>query len=180
MEKNEEGRHTMYIQDSHGIEITTQDYSIKLTASPGLSHEGILNGCIAAVDDDGKKIIDSNLISDGYHTFGELYEHRIALYIALCKMKARQNAAYNDRREWIEEADEKPPLVWKTKVHSDDSVWDGWFLLGVNHEKGKQITYHLPMAKWEECAFASEIKKAPEWDGHTSADVLERLKNFTL
>ena len=26
--------------------------------------------------------IDTNLISDGYHTFGELYDHRFALFLA--------------------------------------------------------------------------------------------------
>lgn len=29
--------------------------------------------------------MDTNLISDWYHTFWELYKHRIHLFIALCK-----------------------------------------------------------------------------------------------
>jgi hypothetical protein len=28
-------------------------------------------------------LINTNQISDGYHTFGELYDHRISLFIAL-------------------------------------------------------------------------------------------------
>lgn len=40
------------------------------------------------------------------------------------------------------------------------------------------ISYHLPLSKWDECAFANEFEKAPEWDGHTSNDVLERLKQL--
>ena len=68
--------------------------------------------------------------------------------------------------------------VWKTRMHSDGSVWDGWFILGIGEEPGKQITYHLPESKWDECIFADEYIKAPEWDGHTSADVLERLKQL--
>lgn len=94
-------------------------------------------------------------VSDGYHTFAELYEHRIILYITLCR--------------------ELPVECWKSKVHSDGSVWDGWFLLGINKKAGEQITYHLPVKYWNECWFAETLDKAPEFDGHTSQDVLKRL-----
>lgn len=110
----------------------------------------------------GDKVNITGSISDGYHTFDELYEHRIVNFIALCK--------------FIEESGLFD--VWRSRHHSDGSVWGGWFILGINHEQGKQITYHLPDSKWEECVFASTLDKAPEFDGHTSADVLERLKNL--
>ena len=108
------------------------------------------------------KLENSNDISDGYHTFGELYEHRITLYIALCK-RLRANAQN---------------FVWRSKLHSDGTSIDGWFVLGINKEKGEQITYHLPLAKWEDCNFAENLEKAPEWDEHTSEDVLKRLNNL--
>lgn len=104
-----------------------------------------------------------NQVSDGYHTFGELYDHRIELYIKLLSTLSGVHPRY---------------VPWRTTAHSDGSVWDGWFLLGIGKETGKQITYHLPMSRWKECPFALTIAKAPEWDGHTSADVLERLKNL--
>ena len=100
-------------------------------------------------------------ISDGYHTFTQLYDHRITLYIALCK-KIYLSA----------------PIVWRSKLHSDGSSWDGWFILGIYTEKGKQITYHLPIERWNETNFAMTLDKAPEYDGHTSEDVLERLKDL--
>lgn len=106
-------------------------------------------------------------LSDGYHTFNELYEHRIALYIQL--LKSRKVLAPTA------EMDYKP---WRTVTHSDGSVWDGWFILGLGVTPGEQITYHLPMSKWNECDFAEDVATAPEWDGHTSADVLKRLKNL--
>ncbi len=99
-------------------------------------------------------------ISDGYHTFGELYNHRISLYMLLAKKMAVKNP------------------VWKSKVHSDGSVWDGWFMLGIFKEQGKQITYHLPISEWDKCYFAEELEKAPEWDGHTGEDVLVRLSDL--
>lgn len=107
--------------------------------------------------------VNTNLISDGYHTFGELYEHRIALWIALCRV-------------YSELATHTGYEVWKTRVHSDNSVWEGWFILGIT-AKGKQLTYHLPDSKWDECDF-EPIEKAPEYDGHTPEDVLERIKNL--
>lgn len=111
--------------------------------------------------------VDTNKISDGYHTFGELYEHRIVNFIALCRVI-----------QFSEYGKDITSPVWKTKKHSDGSSWDGWFVLGIFSEPGKQITYHLPISKWDECSFANEIDQAPEFDGHTSADVLKRLKTL--
>lgn len=104
--------------------------------------------------------IDTNLIRDGYHSFGELYEHRITLFIALCKMIY----LYTDNK-----------AVWKSKFHSDGSNMEGWFILGIDNRPGEQITYHLPNIKWTECPFAKTLSKAPAWDGHTPEDVLKRI-----
>ena len=93
--------------------------------------------------------------SDGYHTFNELYKHRNILFIALCK---------------------KSDNVWKSKIHSDKSYYKDYFILGINKDKGKQITYHLPLELWNNCNFAETLEKAPEFDGHTPNAVMERLK----
>jgi hypothetical protein len=106
---------------------------------------------------------DRGDISDGYHTFNELYDHRITLYIKMCEFLSVLVF---------------PPPIWKSRKHSDGTEWEGWFILGIGIEKGKQITYHLPISRWDECDFADELTAAPEWDGHTSNDVLERLKNL--
>lgn len=106
-------------------------------------------------------------ISDGYHTFDELYEHRVTLFIALCK------------KIFVTEFENrKIESVWKSKLHHDGSEYEGWFIMGIYQDKGSQISYHLPLSKWEETDFAITLEKAPEWDGHTSKDVLERLKNL--
>lgn len=101
--------------------------------------------------------VDANQVSDGYHTFGELYDHRIQLFILVVQREKRLQ-------------------VWRSQTHSDGSVWPGWFLLGIGKQAGYQITYHLPVSKWDECGCAETLDKAPEWDGHTSTDVLQRLK----
>ena len=45
-------------------------------------------------------------------------------------------------------------------------------------EAGSQMTYHIPESRWEETDFAATLDRAHEFDGHTPADVLERLKNI--
>jgi hypothetical protein len=107
---------------------------------------------------------DMGEISDGYHTFNELYDHRIALFLALCA-----------------EVDARTPTghVWRSKRHSDGSSIDGWYVMGIGTEHGKQITYHLPLSRWTDSDFlGTECETAPEFDGHTSADVLVRLKRY--
>lgn len=69
-------------------------------------------------------------------------------------------------------------IPWRTKTHSDGISWDGWFVLGLGKGEGDQITYHLPISRWDECDFAETLERAPEFDGHTSDDVLTRLKNL--
>ena len=101
-------------------------------------------------------------ISDGYHTFAELYEHRNALFIALCRSLKKSKAAQ----------------IWRSEIHSDGSKMHNWFILGIGKEAGAQITYHLPITKWKDTGFAATLKKAPKWDGHTSSDVIERLKRY--
>ena len=104
-------------------------------------------------------------ISDGYHTFDELYEHRIVLFIALCKAL------------WIDPQYQtgQKSHVWRSLKHSDGSSFNGWFVMGIGKERGEQITYHLPMSKWEETEFAPTLDFAPNFDGHTPEDVLKRL-----
>lgn len=122
-----------------------------------ITNESALNTLIKSPN------VNTNLISDGYHTFGELYEHRIVLFMKLCDYVSCSVINHE---------------VWKSKKHSDGSAWDGWFILGITTDDDKQITYHLPDSYWDECEFAMTLEHAPEFDGHTSADVLERLKSL--
>lgn len=105
--------------------------------------------------------------SDGYHTFNELYEHRIRLFIELCRSKVTIGKLHsllkNQNKIWVHVENES----------------DQWFLMGINTEAGKQITYHLPARFWNEvCEFAEVLTEKPEFDGHASSDVLERLKQL--
>lgn len=105
---------------------------------------------------------DKGNISDGYHTFNELYAHRFALWIAVCRLVQR-DPQYQYRE------------AWRCKFNSDGSSYPGMFLLAMTTEDGKQLSYHLPLSKWEECDFAFTYDKPQPFDGHTSEDVIERL-----
>lgn len=112
-------------------------------------------------------------VTDGYHTMDELYDHRISLFVNFCRIYAHYVAAsvFNTDQGRIHD-------VWRSKLHSDGTKYDGWFVMGINKEKGKQISYHLPVSEWSRTEFAETLDRAPEWDGHTPADVIERLKKI--
>ncbi len=98
-------------------------------------------------------------VSDGYHTFDELYEHRCLLMVGL--MRAH------------------PQLSWRANNHSDGTNIEGWFIAGMKLPTG-QISYHLPVRMWElldGCGMRTTLR-APEWDGHTSQMVIERLTEW--
>lgn len=112
-------------------------------------------------------------VSDGYHTFDELYDHRITLYIALARLCRRQEMKIGEFPD--------QPFVWRSKKHSDGELCFGTgtqYVLGIGSFEGQQITYHIPIERWDETDFAQTLEKAPEWDKHTDADVLERLKHL--
>lgn len=92
-------------------------------------------------------------ISDGYHTFRELYDHRHALFIVLANSNSQ--------------------VSWKSLKHNDGSSYPGWFIAGMELPSGP-ITYHLPLIHWKKLKI-KKLETAPEWDGHTSKDVIMRL-----
>ena len=120
---------------------------------------------IKKINSEIKKLKNRDDISDGYHTFKELYDHRIQLFIFVCKALLR-----------VERECQISPGIWKSKTHYDGTSWDGWFIAGIGTEDGAQISYHLPIEKWDELNVLVR-DRAPEWDGHSSDDVLLRLKN---
>ncbi len=103
---------------------------------------------------------DTNKISDGYHTFEELYEFRKIYNAALFNIWAATNHY---------------PVV-KSYKHNDGEFCfgGGWFIVTATLPCG-QISSHYENKDWD--LFRCEIvETAPIWDGHTSSDVLNRLK----
>ena len=98
--------------------------------------------------------VDVEKMSDGFHTFADLYEQRLILSAALAKNN---------------------PHAWKSKRHEDGSVpfGGGWFIMGFDTDEGC-YTYHYELKDWDlfQC---KELDKGKPWDGHTSKDVRRLL-----
>ena len=92
--------------------------------------------------------------SDGYHTFNELYHHRAVLFSVIVK-------AFEDK-------------AWKSRKHHDGTMYDGMFIVGIETPYG-QATYHYDMEPYWDMFYCKEIECAPEWDGHTPAQAIERI-----
>ena len=100
---------------------------------------------------------ETGKVSDGFHTFDELYEHRSYLFILLML--------------------NSPEISWVAKKHNDGTMYNGWFIAGMNLPTGS-VTYHLPESMWKLMGSIKKLLLAPEWDGHTPLDVVNRLKEW--
>lgn len=98
-------------------------------------------------------IRDTDDISDGSHTFGELYHHRAVLFATIC----------NSNRD----------ISWKSKRHMEGDMIQGFFIVGIETVEG-QFTYHYPLEYWS-LFKVKKLNYAPEWDGHSSDDVMRLL-----
>lgn len=88
-------------------------------------------------------------ISDKWHTFGDLYHHRMILTLCLTKLL--------------------PEYSWKSKQHHDGTMFDDSFIVGFNTPQG-QYSYHYDLKFWD-MFDVTELDKAPEYDGHKPEDI---------
>lgn len=102
---------------------------------------------------------DMGEVSDGYHTFNELYYYRM-LY----------NAAFFNLlpKEWVH----------KSKRHhtGEECFGGGWFIVMANLPTG-QISNHYELKDWD-LFQVPEKEFADEWDGHTPQEAAERLREY--
>ena len=89
------------------------------------------------------------VISDGYHTMGELYEHRTYLFSLICYMFKS--------------------VAWISDKHSDGTMFEGMFIAGVTTPEG-DYTYHCENEYKPMFASIKKVEFAPKWDGHKPCD----------
>lgn len=97
--------------------------------------------------------IDGNT-SDGYHTFDELYHHRAVLFSVIVENFATR--------------------AWKSKLHADGTMYEGMFIVGIETPDG-QATYHYDVEHYWNLFRCKEVDRAPEWDGHTPDQAIDRI-----
>jgi hypothetical protein len=145
----------------------TFKYYVSFIVDGGYYYEYQLKPHIKS-DKDGK--IDAGEVSDGYHTFNELYDYR-ALYNA---------AFFNSLAVYVENMGywDVDYDVHKSKKHSDgeECFGGGWFVVMAELPTG-QISNHYPMKDWD-LFHIPEKEKANKWDGHTPQDVAKRMREF--
>lgn len=102
---------------------------------------------------------DMGEVSDGCHTFNELYYYRM-LY----------NAAFFNLlpKGWVH----------KSKKHhtGEECFGGGWFIVVANLPTG-QISNHYELKYWDLFQIP-EKETADEWDGHTPQEAAERLHRY--
>ena len=85
-------------------------------------------------------------VSDGSHSFDELYWHRMMLFAVICNK-------YRDR-------------AWKSRL----TMYKDYFIVGIQTPEG-QFSYHCHLDWWDKFDVPHHLR-APEYDGHTSEDII--------
>jgi hypothetical protein len=112
-------------------------------------------------------------ISDGYHTFQELYDFRLAYNVLLFNEWAKN--IYDDLEE------ESGFSVHKSWKHHDDEWCFGeekkWFIVSAMLPAGL-ISNHYEAKDWDKFKVPEVDKALFEFDGHDGSDVLKRLNDL--
>ena len=118
-------------------------------------------------------------LSDGYHTYNELYDFRKMYNVALFNEWAKEKVQHP---HWWKEG--RPFYSYKFDVHKSTRHHDGelcfgggWFVVCAMLPTG-QITNHYEMKDWDLFEIPEKPKAKYEFDGHTPQDVLDRLANL--
>ncbi len=145
---------------------------VKITYIGSNFYDAIVDGEIESLyDEDIIELVkesdecepDMGEVSDGYHTFNELYEYRL-LYNASMFNELAKQGLYD---------------VHKSRKHSDGKYpFDNpnWFIVMAELPTG-QISNHYEMKDWS-LFDIPEKEVANVWDEHTPKDVAERLRRF--
>ena len=104
---------------------------------------------------------DAGDVSDGYHTFRELYEYRMLYNAAWLNLSVQHNEF---------------PVV-KSWRHSDGELCfgGGWFVVVATLPTG-QVSNHYKAEHWDK--FLVPEGEPPEYDGHTPAEAADRLRRY--
>lgn len=109
--------------------------------------------------------MDTGQISDGYHTFNELYQFRLLYNAAFFNLLALQ----------------KDVDVYKARKHYDGNFPfnnPNYFIVVAELPTG-QISNHYPMKGWTLFKIKEKEYSNP-YDNHTTNDVINRITNYLI
>lgn len=131
--------------DEHQAWYKAEDVYKALESVPSTQPEGYIKIPETGIDD----------LSDGFHTFRQLYYQRMMLFATIVKQNKDK--------------------AWKSLRHEDGEpcFGGGWFIVGIDTPEGS-YTYH-----YEDNYFSlfdcEELERGKHWDGHTEKDVARLL-----
>ena len=67
--------------------------------------------------------------------------------------------------------------AWKSRKHHDGTMYDDMFIVGIETPEG-QATYHYNIDPYWKMFQCKEVEFAPEWDGHTPEQAIERIRKL--
>ena len=135
------------LSDALAIVVKDNEKSAKFIIDrvPSAQPEGYIKIPETGIDD----------LSDGFHTFRQLYYQRMMLFATIVKQNKDK--------------------AWKSLRHEDGELCfgGGWFIVGIDTPEGS-YTYH-----YEDNYFSlfdcEELERGKHWDGHTEKDVTRLL-----
>lgn len=141
---------------AHSIktDINTSAIAVKISWETEESEDNLKQIAQNAIDNYNNKNNSVGDLSDGYHTFDELYYHRCVLFSLICNQNNH--------------------IAWKSKKHYTGDMYDDMFIVGINTQYG-QVTYHYNLKYWD-MFNVPELENAPEWDGSSPSDCIERMR----
>ncbi len=99
-------------------------------------------------------VISTKDISDGHHTFRELYLQRLIMFCTICNCF--------------------PTLSWRKHFDEEhDPMFNGDFIAGINTPKG------IASYQYWDLFDIPEIDRAPKYDNYTPDDVMSRILSLS-
>lgn len=102
----------------------------------------------------------SGELSDGHHSYTELYEQRMLYHAHLAQ-------------RWHAEG---VPVVKSRRHDTGELCFNGEYFIVVMELATGQVSQHYPIAAWELFQVPSQ-ERPPEWDGHDAATAAKRLRD---
>lgn len=110
-------------------------------------------------------VTNTDTISDGHHTFGELYYYRMLYNAGLFNLLFKYYPEIH---------------ICKSRRHhtGEECFGGGWFIVMAQLPTG-QISNHYKLEYWDLFKIPEE-ELSPKWDGHTPVEAADRLEWFIL
>lgn len=151
------------VHDTNAIRDTKYNQNVLRIVTMGKALTMDIQLIADAINEKMEREKNPGQVSDGYHTFAELYEFRKVYNAALFNEWARQGL-YEVHKSW--------------RHHDGDWCFGGgWFIVVAILPTG-QISNHYEAKDWDLFKIQEAITAQYEFDGHTPKDVIERLSKL--